>query len=125
AKQIATAFANGINAYIRGLDGKRPLEFRLAGYDPGLWEAEDCAARVAGLLMVRNLPRETQRSRDAAEFGLPELTRYLAPDPPVSLRVPAGLNLSDITPDILEVYRDVLGPVRFRAEEGSNNWAVD
>ncbi|HEU0140998.1 MAG TPA: penicillin acylase family protein [Bryobacteraceae bacterium] len=125
AKQIATAFANGINAYIRGLDGKRPLEFRLAGYDPGLWEAEDCAARVAGLLMVRNLPREVQRSRDTAEFGLPALTRYLAPDPPVSLRVPAGLNLGDITPDILEVYRDVLSPVRFRAEEGSNNWAVD
>ena len=47
-KRIATAFTSGINAYIKALNGKRPLEFQFGGYDPGLWEPEDCLARVAG-----------------------------------------------------------------------------
>src|SRR5690242_20706815 len=63
-KSIATAFTNGINAYIRSLGGKRPPEFRVAGYDPGLWVPEDCLARVAGLLMTRNLTREITRAQN-------------------------------------------------------------
>src|SRR4051812_40746997 len=31
AKAIATAFTNGINAYVRSLNGQRPSEFRTAG----------------------------------------------------------------------------------------------
>src|SRR6478672_9289881 len=37
AKAIATAFTRGINAYIRSLNGQRPTEFRIAGFDPALW----------------------------------------------------------------------------------------
>src|SRR5689334_24916360 len=48
-KAIATSFTNGINAYIGALGGRRPLEFRVAGYDPAPWVPEDCLARVAGL----------------------------------------------------------------------------
>src|SRR4030088_2669394 len=54
AKEIATAFTDGINAYIRGLGGKRPGEFLAAGFDPGLWQPEDVTARIAGLLMTVN-----------------------------------------------------------------------
>src|SRR6476469_864827 len=89
-KAITTAFTDGINAYIRSLKGERPLEFRLAGYDPGTWVPEDCVARVAGLLMTRNLPREVSRAQDARRFGLPELRKYLPPDPVVPLEVPRG-----------------------------------
>jgi len=60
AKQISIAFTNGINAYIRSLAGQRPIEFRIAGYDPGMWTPEDVTARVAGLLMSANLTREVQ-----------------------------------------------------------------
>ena len=52
AKAIATAFTSGINAYIRSINGQRPPEFRIAGWDPGLWTPEDVTARVAGLLMT-------------------------------------------------------------------------
>src|SRR2546422_10059651 len=69
-KRIATAFTSGINAYIRSLNGKRPLEFRIGGYDPGSWEPEDCLARVAGLLMTRNLVNEVARVKDVKRFGL-------------------------------------------------------
>jgi penicillin G amidase len=123
-KAITTAFTDGINAYILSLGGKRPPEFRIAGYDPGLWVPEDCVARVAGLLMTRNLTREVARVQDARRFGLPTLQKYLPPDPAVGLEIPRGLDLHDIFPEILADYNETIGPVRF-AEQGSNNWVVD
>ncbi len=123
-RSIAQAFTNGINAYIRSLNGKRPVEFEIAGYDPGLWEPEDCAARVAGLLMTRNLSREVARAIDVRRFGIEKVRKFLPVDPQIPIEVPKGLDLSDITPRILRVYNEAIGPVRF-AEQGSNNWVVD
>src|SRR5260370_23785792 len=87
-KRIATAFTSGINAYIRSLNGGRPEEFQLGGYDPGLWEPEDCLARVAGLLMTRNLSREVARVEDAKRLGLAAVSRVLPPDPPWPRGIP-------------------------------------
>lgn len=123
-KEIATAFTSGINEYIRSLNGKRPIEFHLAGYDPGVWAPEDCVARVAGLLMTRNIAREVARSQDARKFGLPVLQKHLAPDPAIPLEVPRGLNLDDINSAILDDYNETIGPARF-LDQGSNNWVVD
>src|SRR6516164_4607167 len=47
ARAITTSFTDGINAYIKGLNGKWPQEFQFAGYAPGLWTPEDCLSRVA------------------------------------------------------------------------------
>ena len=124
AKQIVTAFVHGINAYIRGLDGQRPQEFRMAGYDPGLWIPEDCAARVAGLVMVRNIAREVSRAQDIRRFGLNIVQKNLPPDPDIPIEIPHGLDLADITPDLLRAYDETIGPFR-SAEQGSNNWVVD
>jgi penicillin G amidase len=55
AKRIATEFTKGINAFIRSLQGKRTPEFEVAGYDPEPWQPEDVTARIAGLLMTRNV----------------------------------------------------------------------
>ena len=123
-KRIAIAFTSGINAYIRSLNGKRPLEFKIAGYDPGLWAPEDCLARVAGLLMTRNLAKEVERVHDVKRFGLAAVAKYLPPDPVVPLKVPDGLDLADIDNTILRVYNQTIGPARF-GEQGSNNWVVD
>jgi penicillin amidase len=124
AKQIVTAFVNGINAYIRDLHGKRPEEFRVAGYDPGLWVPEDCAARLAGLVMVRNISREVSRAQDIQRFGLNVVQKNLPPDPDIPIEIPRGLDLSDITPDVLRAYDQTVGPYR-SSEQGSNNWVVD
>jgi penicillin amidase len=123
-KRIATAFTSGINAYIRSLNGKRPLEFRIGDYDPGLWAPEDCLARVAGLLMTRNLTKEVERVQDVKRFGLATVARFLPPDPVVPLEIPNGLDPADIEDAILRVYNQTIGPVRF-GEQGSNNWVVD
>jgi penicillin amidase len=140
AREIATAFTSGINAYIRSLSGTRPLEFRLAGFDPGLWQPEDVTARIAGLLMIRNIAREVQRAHDIENFGLATVERYLPPDPFIRLTIPNGLDLNGITSSLLRDYNDAIGPVRLNPSSarvaatvpepdavlsiGSNNWVV-
>jgi penicillin G amidase len=124
-REIVAAFTEGINAYIRALGGVRPLEFRLAGYDPGNWVPEDCASRVAGLLMTRNLTREVSRAEQVRRLGVSAVEKFFPLDPPVSIKVPAGLDLADITRDIVRVYQQAIGPVAFSTEQGSNNWVVD
>ena len=123
-KRIATAFTSGINAYIRSLNGKRTAEFQIGDYDPGLWQPEDCLARVAGLLMTRNLTKEVARVHDLKLFGLESMAKYMPPDPAVPLEVPKGLDPADIGDGILRVYNQAIGPARF-GEQGSNNWVVD
>ncbi|MBS1825719.1 MAG: penicillin acylase family protein [Acidobacteria bacterium] len=125
AKQIVTAFVRGINAYIDSLQGKYPLEFRLAGYAPGKWVPEDCVARVAGLLMTRNLPREVERAIDIREYGLETIQTIRPPDPFVRLEIPKGLDLKLIDNVILKDFQAAIGNARVDTEQGSNNWVVD
>ena len=125
AKAIVTAFTDGINAYIKGLGGKRPTEFDIAGYSPGLWTPEDCLSRVAGLTMTGNLSREVSHAVEIERSGLEQARKSIRLQPPVLLEVPKGLDLSGITNDILRAYREVVGPVRLTTEQGSNNWVVD
>lgn len=126
ARQIATAFANGVNAYIKSLNGKRPLEFQAAGFDPGLWAAEDCTARVAALGVMRNVDREVTRAIATVKLGVDALQKYDPPDPFVKLDPPRGLNLADITAGVLADFRAVSGTVTVPDQhQGSNNWVVD
>jgi penicillin G amidase len=124
-REIVTAFVDGINAYIKALGGTRPLEFKIAGYDPGLWAPEDCLSRVAGLLMTRNLTREVKLAEEVRRFGIPSAEKVFALDPPIPIVVPSGLDLTAITHDIVRVYEQAIGPVAFSTEQGSNNWVVD
>ncbi|MCS7026236.1 MAG: penicillin acylase family protein [Bryobacteraceae bacterium] len=125
-KAIVTAFVAGVNAYIRSLDPKNPpLEFRVAGYLPGLWRAEDCVARIAGLLMTRNLVREVERAIDVRDFGIDLATRVRPPDPLIPLQPPAGLDLKFIHLQILRDYNQAVAPPEVGLEPGSNNWVVD
>ena len=142
AKEIAQAFTRGINAYIDSLAGVRPLEFRLAGYDPGKWEPEDVTGRVAGLLMTRNIAREVGRALDIQRHGLTQVQRLLPTVPAMPLIIPKGLSLDTIHSGILQYYNEAISNVQFpdrgdssgegpaaytieeRQEWGSNNWAV-
>jgi penicillin amidase len=121
-REIVTAFVNGINAYIKSLNGKRPLEFRIAGYDPSPWVPEDVVSRVAGLGMSMNLIEEIQRSLEIAEFSAAAVEKYAAPDPFVHLIVPPGLDIQAITADIVKDYESATLGEHF---SGSNNWVID
>jgi len=124
-REIVTAFTDGINAYIKGLGGTRTLEFRIAGYDPGLWAPEDCLSRVAGLLMTHNLTQEVKRAGQVRRLGVAAVEKFFALDPVIPIEVPRGLDLAEITHDIVRVYEQAIGPVAFSTEQGSNNWVVD
>ena len=142
AKEIAQAFTQGINAYIESLGGVRPLEFRLANYDPGKWEPEDVAGRVAGLLMTRNIAREVTRAADIQRFGLAQVQRLLPTVPAIPLVIPKGLALEAIHTGILRYFNEAISSVQFpdrgdgagdqaaafsldeRQQWGSNNWAA-
>ncbi len=124
AKQIATAFTNGINAYIRTLGGRRTPEFAAAGYDPGFWAPEDVTARIAGLSMMRNVTSEVQRSQEVAKFGLDTVQKYMPPDPFRPLDPPKDLDLASIKPEILHDFSAALANVQF-PDQGSNNWVID
>ncbi|MEO8026701.1 MAG: penicillin acylase family protein [Bryobacteraceae bacterium] len=132
AKPIATAFTKGINAYIRSLKGKRPVEFETAGYDPGLWEPEDVVARIAGLVMTRNLTTELTRAVEVSRFGAATIEKVNPPDPFIKLQAPRGLDLAKINPEVLREYQAVTSGLRSGDSDcdpldctGSNNWVVD
>ena len=122
AREIIAAFVNGITAYIKSLNGKRPLEFRIAGYDPSPWLPEDVVSRVAGLGMTSNLILEIQRSMEIAEFSAAAVEKYAPPDPFVHLIVPPGMDIQAIHADIVKDYEAATGATRF---SGSNNWVID
>ncbi len=122
---IVTAFTGGVNAYIRSLGVKLPVEFKAAGYAPGLWRPEDCLSRVAGLTMTRNLTLEVTHAEDIQRYGIERALQFIRINPPVPLTVPQGLDLSGINSDLLRAYRETVGPVRLSTEQGSNNWVVD
>jgi penicillin amidase len=125
AREIAVAFVDGINAYIKGLGGRRPVEFKIAGYDPGLWVPEDVTARIAGLGMSANLLREVQRSMDVTRFGLETVQTYMPPDPFRALDPPPGVDLAAITRAVIADYAAAVGGISLQSEQGSNNWVVD
>jgi penicillin amidase len=125
AKAITTAFTDGINAYIDGLGGQWPAEFRMAGYAPGRWAPEDCVSRIAGLTMTGNLNREVQHVQEIQRIGLERAAKSIRLEPRVPLEVPQGLDLASVTGDLLRAYREAVGPVRLTTEQGSNNWVVD
>jgi penicillin amidase len=125
ARQIVAAFVNGINAYIKSLDGRRPMEFKIAGYDPGLWTPEDVAARIAGLGMTGNLLQEINRSVEIGEYGIDGVEKYAPPDPFVKLTIPAGIDIKAITAAIVKDYQAATGAPRFPGEQGSNDWVID
>jgi penicillin amidase len=124
AREIAIAFTDGINAYIRSLNEARPMEFRIAGYDPGLWAPEDVLARIAGLAVTSNLTHEFNNARAVARFGFETINRVLYRYPMTPIEIPRGLDLADIQEDLLRDYQAATGAVRFPGEDGSNNWVA-
>ncbi len=108
AEQIFTAYANGVNAFIERNAANLPVEFKLTGIRPDPWTARTVVLRWAqiGLSSVRgHALNELQLARDVARFGADEANRRAAPDPMEPLQVPAGLDVTLITDDLLAAAR--------------------
>ncbi len=156
AERLFTDYANGINAFITEHADNLPVEFTLTGVKPDPWTAQTVVLRWAqlGLSSARSHAiSEMQLAQNVAKLGVEEANRRTAPDPWDDLKVPEGLDLSILPPDILDVmragdgdpfepgelpplavldqYRDLVPDVRvaqvapeFQDPEGSNNWVI-
>ncbi len=138
-KQIAIAFTRGINAYIDHIGDQLPIEFQILGYRPAKWQPEDILARMSGIVMSRNFVQEVARARLVAVVGA-EKAHQLAPtDPPVDYAPAPGLDLKDITSEILAGYQAAAKAIQFSPMpekqaptfffeppvSASNNWVID
>lgn len=125
-KAICTAFARGVNAYVRHAGDRLPVEFTLLDFKPGEWRAEDCLLRIAGLLMTRNIALEIARAELAAKLGLRAVERYMPPEPKRRLDPDPGLDLAGLDEEVLKTYRAAVSiPALEEEAAGSNNWVVD
>jgi penicillin amidase len=107
-EQIFTAYANGVNAFIAQNSNNLPVEFTLTGIRPDPWTARTVVLRWAqiGLSSVRGHGiNELQLAMNVARFGAHEANRRAAPDPMEPLQVPAGLDVTLITDDVLDAAR--------------------
>jgi penicillin amidase len=126
ARQIATAFSRGVNAYIDHIGDRLPVEFQLLAIRPGKWRPEDCLGRMSGIIMTQNFQHELARAELIGAVGI-EKARQIAPtDPPRAYGPAPGLDLSGIDRSILAGYIAATRPLPFKlGDDGSNNWAVD
>lgn len=129
AKSIAGAFARGVNAQIALVLADRdrmPVEFQMTGSAPEPWTPEVIVSRLAGYVMTRNASSEVRRAILARDVGAPRTTLFMPIEPEVAVSVPEGLDLSDISADILRLARDADAPYVFEdsSQVGSNNWVI-
>ena len=147
ARQIFTAFANGVNAYIEGHRDNLPVEFKLTGITPAPWTLSDVVMRVPARSLA-SARAEIRFALTVARLGPAEATRRSRPDPFIEVQLPRGLDLSMFSenvlgglgatlpvvpfprPPLLESFRSGSGAeasLDFGTPEdspGSNNWVV-
>ena len=152
SKEICTAFAQGINAYIDLIDKhpeRMPPEFTQLGTRPSKWAPED-VVRVRTHGWVRNALSEVVRANIIAksDAGTDLLRQNLEPH----VKPHVAVDLKSIPLRILDVYKLAIAAVTFREDrlqapieranvwtkvtplgeviadtsmQGSNNWAVE
>ncbi|HZZ80525.1 MAG TPA: penicillin acylase family protein [Gemmataceae bacterium] len=124
-KQIATAFTNGINAYIKHVGKCLPIEFDILGYAPDLWEPTDVLGRMSGIVMSRNFSDEVVRAHLIDKLGIDKVRMLLPTDPPRDFAPAPGLDLKGIDSPLLKAYQAASRSVQFKpSTTESNNWVV-
>jgi penicillin amidase len=144
AREIVEAFVAGVNAQVGialSAPEKLPLEFQLTGSRPGRWTPGVVIGRMAGFIMTRNARSEVQRALLARAVGVARVPLFQQLDPPKAVQVPEGLDLADITDEIMALTSGVGETVAFPGarensgageghadpeldEIGSNDWVV-
>jgi penicillin G amidase len=146
-RRIFTAFVNGINAYIDANRDNLPVEFALTGITPDRWTLQDAVLRVPARSLT-TARAELRLAIDVVRLGPEEANRRAAADPWIDLHIPRGLDLSLISPAVLDALEGTLPTVPFprppllpeyqalagatasldvgtpEHSPGSNNWAV-
>ncbi|MBV8878287.1 MAG: penicillin acylase family protein [Gammaproteobacteria bacterium] len=127
---ILQAFTAGINAYIeasrRAGRSRLPVEFRLAGFEPEPWKPEDCLNRLAAYAMMGNASDELLHAQLVSLLGPSRAAELVRFDPAARLDAAPGLDLSGLSPALLD---DIVGsdrriPFPATSLQESNNWTI-
>lgn len=110
-KVIATAFVNGINAWIQQTRDRLPEEFTVAGWKPELWTPDDLVNRTDAFVLSVDAELEVVRARLVAAAGELRARRLLGLDRPIV--VPRGLELTSLTYVVSDAVRRVGTPPFF------------
>ena len=119
ARAIVEAFVAGVNAQIAVATraaGKLPIEFQLTGTRPEPWTPEVVIGRMAGYVMTRNARTEVQRARLVRAVGADRASELAALEPATRLKVPDGLDLADVSDEILALTNGISESVAFPAD---------
>jgi penicillin G amidase len=123
-KSIATAFVDGVNAYIAVVRDRPPVEYAILHIAPEPWTPDVPLQRMAALSMTGNADAEIFRAQLVAAVG-PERAGALLPTIPHRDLDPApGLDLSAVSSASLGGYGQAAGPLQLPRIVGSNNWVV-
>jgi Penicillin amidase len=79
-----------------------PIEFRLAGFVPDAWHPQDCLNRMAAFSMTGNARSELDSARALTELGPARAAKWFRFDPPVALHSAAGVDLTGLSPELLQ-----------------------
>jgi len=129
-REILEAFTQGINYYMESVKKPGgpglPIEFEIAGFTPEPWQPQDCLNRMAAFSMTGNAASELEYARALSELGASKAAKIVNLDPPVALDPDSHLDLSGLTPELLDSFvgsdRRIVFPAR--SIEGSNNWTI-
>jgi penicillin G amidase len=149
AKHDTQAFVAGINAYVTAAKADAslmPQEFKLAGYEPAFWNADD-VVRIRNHGVALGVALQVTRAQAVCKGGLAAAEFLPKISPPWSLAVPEGLDPCSIPHNVLDQYALAQAPVRFGEpnvhssreapqqsllasdvltgrSQGSNNWVI-
>jgi len=110
-KAIATAFVRGVNAWVALARERPPEEFVLAGWKPDLWSPEDLLNRTDAFVEGGDAVDEIFRARFIAAVGRRRADALFPEDGPAA--IPAGLDVTTISPIVADVIRRVGTPPFF------------
>ena len=137
-RQVLTAYTEGVNAWIQST-GEFPPEFRLLGYRPKPWRAEDSLLVALGMFQTLTDSENSERMLTAMDRLLPpEVTAFLTPDTDDYTHplLGGGESRRPSRPVPAEAIAHLIGetagqPLRLGSVQsepmsiGSNNWAVN
>jgi penicillin amidase len=111
ARGVAGAFTRGVNAWVERVAADPPEEFRLAGWSPERWRAEDLLTRTDAFIASGDAQDEILRAQLVSALGIRRANAiFPSADGPAAT---SGLDASSISPIVGEILRRVGTPPFF------------
>jgi penicillin amidase len=123
ARAIITAFVEGVNARIREVRDRPPIEFTLLGFQPEPWDVTVPLQRLGAMAMTENALEEVRRAALITLLGKARTEALQPTDPSRPLDPAPGLSLTGISAASLGGIA-AGSTIPYERLEGSNNWVV-